>query len=77
MFPKSWEKNSLLRIKSQCCFYFPEGKFQNDLNTDNVLGSGGKLAVCFAVLCKVLWSGKHFSYAPSKLKVCYIVFLQD
>ncbi|XP_060582154.1 ubiquitin carboxyl-terminal hydrolase 19-like isoform X2 [Ruditapes philippinarum] len=48
--------------------FFLEGKFQNDLNTDNVLGSGGKLAVCFAVLCKVLWSGKHFSYAPSKLK---------
>ena len=50
-------------------FFFAEGKFQNDLNIDNVLGSGGKLAVSFAVLCKVLWSGKHYSYAPSKLKV--------
>ncbi|XP_053378168.1 ubiquitin carboxyl-terminal hydrolase 19-like [Mercenaria mercenaria] len=48
--------------------FFLDGKFQNDLNIDNVLGSGGKLAVCFAVLCKVLWSGKHYSYAPSKLK---------
>ena len=30
---------------------------------------GGKLAVAFAFLLKVLWSGKHHSYAPAKLKV--------
>jgi len=52
------------------CLYLSGGEFQNDLNMENVLGSGGKLAVSFAVLCKVLWSGKHTSYAPAKLKVC-------
>ena len=27
------------------------------------------MAISFAVLLKVLWSGKHYSYSPSKLKV--------
>ncbi|XP_052779874.1 ubiquitin carboxyl-terminal hydrolase 19-like [Mya arenaria] len=48
--------------------FFLEGDFKPDLNTDNVLGSGGKLALSFAVLCKVLWSGKYMTYPPSKLK---------
>lgn len=49
--------------------FFLSGSFQKDLNTENVLGSGGRLAVAFGILCKVLWSGKQYSYAPSKLKV--------
>ncbi|XP_060079389.1 ubiquitin carboxyl-terminal hydrolase 19-like [Ylistrum balloti] len=48
--------------------FFCSGNFQKDINTDNPLGSGGKLAVQFAHLLKVLWSAKHYSYAPSKLK---------
>ena len=48
---------------------FSDHKFQDDLNVDNVLGYGGKLAVCFAVLMRFLWSGKYSSYAPAKLKV--------
>lgn len=48
---------------------FSESRFQNDINTDNPLGMGGKLAVSYAVLLRTLWSGKHYSYAPSKLKV--------
>ncbi|XP_021369887.1 ubiquitin carboxyl-terminal hydrolase 19-like isoform X2 [Mizuhopecten yessoensis] len=48
--------------------FFYSGAYQKDINTDNPLGSGGKLAVQFAHLLKVLWSGKHYSYAPSKLK---------
>lgn len=48
--------------------YFLESRFQNDINTDNPLGMGGKLAVSYAVLLRTLWSGKHYSYAPSKLK---------
>ncbi|XP_078342012.1 ubiquitin carboxyl-terminal hydrolase 19-like isoform X3 [Crassostrea virginica] len=48
--------------------YFLESRFQNDINTDNPLGMGGKLAVSYAVLLRMLWSGKHYSYAPSKLK---------
>ncbi|KAL4225919.1 Ubiquitin carboxyl-terminal hydrolase 19 [Mactra antiquata] len=48
--------------------YFIDGSFQKDINVDNVLGSGGKLAVAYAVLCKSIWSGKHYSIPPSKLK---------
>ncbi|XP_064631976.1 ubiquitin carboxyl-terminal hydrolase 19-like [Lineus longissimus] len=48
--------------------YLLESQFQKEINTDNPLGSGGKLVVAFAVLLRVLWSGKHYSYAPSKLK---------
>ncbi|XP_033746045.1 ubiquitin carboxyl-terminal hydrolase 19-like [Pecten maximus] len=48
--------------------FFYSGAYQKDINTDNPLGSGGKLAVQFAHLLKVLWSAKHYSYAPSKLK---------
>ena len=43
--------------------------YQNELNSENPLGMGGKLAVAFAQLMNVLWSGKHYSYAPAKLKV--------
>ena len=50
-----------------------DGTFQNELNADNPLGMGGKLAVSFAQLMKVLWSGKHYSYAPAKLKVLHII----
>ncbi|KAL5013935.1 hypothetical protein ScPMuIL_008205 [Solemya velum] len=48
--------------------FFLDGQFQQEINTSNSLGTGGKLVVSFAVLLKVLWSGKHYSYAPSKLK---------
>ncbi|XP_048740346.2 ubiquitin carboxyl-terminal hydrolase 19-like isoform X2 [Ostrea edulis] len=48
--------------------FFLDSGFQNDINTDNPLGMGGKLAVSYAVLLRMLWSGKHYSYAPSKLK---------
>ncbi|XP_074644524.1 ubiquitin carboxyl-terminal hydrolase 19-like isoform X2 [Tubulanus polymorphus] len=48
--------------------YFLDSSFQKEINCDNPLGSGGRLATAFAVLLRVLWSGKHTSYAPSKLK---------
>ena len=50
-----------------------DGRFQREINHDNVLGSGGKLAVEFATLLKILWSGKRHSYAPSTLKVRILV----
>ncbi|XP_066283408.1 ubiquitin carboxyl-terminal hydrolase 19-like [Branchiostoma lanceolatum] len=43
-------------------------KFKDDLNTENVLGSGGKLAIAFACVLRTLWSGTRTSYAPSRLK---------
>ncbi|XP_015784406.1 ubiquitin carboxyl-terminal hydrolase 19 [Tetranychus urticae] len=48
--------------------YFMENHFKEDLNEKNVFGTGGQLAVSFAVLMKHLWSGAHPSYSPSKLK---------
>ena len=67
---------TLKTLSNGFCLYFVlseflDGEFQKDLNTENVLGSGGKLAVCFAVLMRVLWSGKYISYPPSKLKVIF------
>lgn len=46
-------------------------ELREDLNTDNVLGSGGKLALQFAALTRKLWSGKEYSINPSMLKVPY------
>lgn len=48
--------------------YFLDNTFQKEINTENLLGSGGLLASAFAVLLRMLWNGKHTSHAPSKLK---------
>ncbi|XP_013772664.1 ubiquitin carboxyl-terminal hydrolase 19-like isoform X1 [Limulus polyphemus] len=48
--------------------YFLDGLYQSEINMKNPLGMGGKLAATFAVLMKVLWSGTHRSFAPTKLK---------
>ena len=53
---------------------FSDQKFQKEINTDNPLGMGGKLALTFAVLMKVIWSGKSYSHAPSKLKAGFEFF---
>ena len=43
--------------------------YKDDVNTENPLGTGGKLAVAFANLMRNLWSGKERSLSPYKLKV--------
>lgn len=48
--------------------YFLDFNFQQDINKDNPLGMGGKLAISFAILMKLLWSGTIPSHAPTKLK---------
>lgn len=48
--------------------YFLDFNIQHDINKDNPLGMGGKLAVSFANLMKLLWSGTIPSHAPTKLK---------
>lgn len=45
------------------------GQFKEDINTENPLGTGGKLAIIFANLMSNLWSGKDRSLSPYKLKV--------
>lgn len=48
--------------------YFLVNKYEDDINTENPLGTGGKLAVSFAHVMGNLWSGKERSLSPYKLK---------
>ena len=43
--------------------------YKGDINVENPLGTGGRLAVVFATLLRKLWSGKEKSLSPFKLKV--------
>ncbi|XP_072437845.1 ubiquitin carboxyl-terminal hydrolase 19 isoform X3 [Chiloscyllium punctatum] len=48
--------------------YFHDRCFESELNYNNPLGTGGRLAIGFAVLLRALWKGTHHAYQPSKLK---------
>ncbi|XP_048462611.1 ubiquitin carboxyl-terminal hydrolase 19-like [Rhincodon typus] len=48
--------------------YFHDRSFESELNYNNPLGTGGRLAIGFAVLLRALWKGTHHAYQPSKLK---------
>uniref|UniRef100_UPI00398EBC02 ubiquitin carboxyl-terminal hydrolase 19 isoform X2 n=1 Tax=Pristiophorus japonicus TaxID=55135 RepID=UPI00398EBC02 len=48
--------------------YFHDRSFQSEINYNNPLGTGGRLAIGFAVLLRALWKGTHHAYPPSKLK---------
>lgn len=43
--------------------------FESEINCSNPLGTGGRLAIGFAVLLRALWKGTHHAFQPSKLKV--------
>lgn len=43
--------------------------FEAEINCNNPLGTGGRLAIGFAVLLRALWKGTHHAFQPSKLKV--------
>lgn len=43
--------------------------FETEINCSNPLGTGGRLAIGFAVLLRALWKGTHHAFQPSKLKV--------
>ncbi|KAM5125522.1 uncharacterized protein ACMZJ9_022138, partial [Mantella aurantiaca] len=48
--------------------YFQDHSFESEINCNNPLGTGGRLAVSFAVLLRSLWKGTHHAFQPSKLK---------
>ncbi|KAM9325399.1 ubiquitin carboxyl-terminal hydrolase 19 [Gastrophryne carolinensis] len=48
--------------------YFQDHSFESEINYNNPLGTGGRLAVSFAVLLRALWKGTHHAFQPSKLK---------
>eukprot|EP01138_Halocafeteria_seosinensis_P007323 gb/GECG01007487.1/.p1 GENE.gb/GECG01007487.1/~~gb/GECG01007487.1/.p1 ORF type:complete len:941 (+),score=70.38 gb/GECG01007487.1/:1-2823(+) len=45
--------------------HFLSGRFENDLNTENPMGSQGKMAMAYAELLKSLWSNKYRSVSPA------------
>ncbi|XP_029457088.1 ubiquitin carboxyl-terminal hydrolase 19 isoform X3 [Rhinatrema bivittatum] len=48
--------------------YFHDRSFESEINCSNPLGTGGRLAIGFAVLLRALWKGTHHAFQPSKLK---------
>ncbi|KAI4886404.1 hypothetical protein NFI96_015320, partial [Prochilodus magdalenae] len=48
--------------------YFHGKAFETEINCNNPLGTGGRLAIGFAVLLRALWKGTHHAFQPSKLK---------
>uniref|UniRef100_H3C642 ubiquitinyl hydrolase 1 n=1 Tax=Tetraodon nigroviridis TaxID=99883 RepID=H3C642_TETNG len=48
--------------------YFLDRAFEGEINCSNPLGTGGRLAIGFAVLLRALWKGTHHAFQPSKLK---------
>jgi hypothetical protein len=63
--------NSILQCVSntQCITeLFTSDKYKNELNLDNPLGHGGKLATAYGELLKDIWSGVYSCVAPRKFK---------
>uniref|UniRef100_A0A671Q0T7 ubiquitinyl hydrolase 1 n=1 Tax=Sinocyclocheilus anshuiensis TaxID=1608454 RepID=A0A671Q0T7_9TELE len=48
--------------------YFHDRGFESEINCNNPLGTGGRLAISFAVLLRALWKGTRHAFQPSKLK---------
>uniref|UniRef100_UPI00358F1FD1 ubiquitin carboxyl-terminal hydrolase 19 isoform X2 n=1 Tax=Myxine glutinosa TaxID=7769 RepID=UPI00358F1FD1 len=48
--------------------YFYNMAFKEEINMSNPLGTGGRLAKCFACLLHALWKGDRQAVAPSHLK---------
>uniref|UniRef100_A0A8C3LCF6 ubiquitinyl hydrolase 1 n=1 Tax=Chrysolophus pictus TaxID=9089 RepID=A0A8C3LCF6_CHRPC len=48
--------------------YFHDRSFESEINYNNPLGTGGRLAIGFAMLLRALWKGTHHAFQPSKLK---------
>lgn len=62
----------LVPLSNACIFlcYAPADRaFEAEINCNNPLGTGGRLAIGFAVLLRALWKGTHHAFQPSKLKV--------
>lgn len=48
--------------------YFVDGDYINDINKENPLGMGGKIAIAFGQLMEEMWSGKHSYISPRDFK---------
>lgn len=47
--------------------FFVSGRYLANINNDNPLGFEGKLAKCFSVILRKLWSGEYKYFSPKKL----------
>ena len=47
--------------------FFVSGHYLANINTQNPLGFEGKLAKCFCIILRKLWSGEYDSFSPRKL----------
>ena len=48
--------------------HFLSGAFEDELNTDNLLGMGGRLAECYAGLLQRMWSNETVVCRPARIK---------
>lgn len=48
--------------------YFLSGKFEEEINWNNPLGTQGKLIKSYATFIKNMWCGSAKTYSPSRLK---------
>ena len=63
--------NSMLQCLSNCeplTEHFLSGDFETNLNLDNPLGMGGRLAECYASLLQRMWSNETVVCRPSEVK---------
>ena len=63
----------------QCLAYLPllrgylvSRQYKMDINKDNVLGTGGKIAEELGELFRMLWAGKYGCKAPSRFRAWYV-----
>lgn len=54
--------------------YFIKGLYRNDLNENNPLGSGGRVAIAYASLLNDMWCGEYSILAPRTLKTTVALF---
>lgn len=65
----------LASLPNQTVRYFLSGAFFEDVNTENVMGTGGELTKAFAeVLCKLYTLEDQTYIAPRDFKVCFFFF---
>ena len=71
LLPKSFPNNSqCLTHVAPMTRYFLSDRYSADINTHNILGTGGKVAKAYAAVLKELWMGSHQyqNVSPTALK---------
>lgn len=49
-------------------YFLDRSQWESELNPNNPLGTGGRLARAFAELIREMWGGAEMSVAPSEVK---------